>query len=144
MPTDPLDRLRRLCLALPQAVEVEAWETSTFRCGRIFAMYAQPSDQRHSGGRPGVWLKTAPGNQALMVQADPDRFYVPPYVGKAGWIGVRLDRRPPWKEIALLVEESWRLVAPKTLVRAQASTPVQGRMKAQATSRVKPRRAPRP
>ena len=120
MPPSPLERLRRICLALPQAVEVPAWETSTFRCGTIFAMYAQPSDQKHSGGRPGVWLKAAPGNQELMLKADPDRFYFPPYVGPGGWIGVRLDRDPPWGEIALLVEESWRLIAPKKLVKARA------------------------
>ena len=121
MPPSPLERLRRICLALPQAVEVPAWETSTFRCGKIFAMYAQPSDQKHSGGRPGVWLKAAPGNQELMLKADPDRFYFPPYVGPGGWIGVRLDRDPPWGEIALLVEESWRLIAPKKLVKARGS-----------------------
>lgn len=119
MTGSPLDRLRAICLALPKAVEVEAWGTSTFRCGKIFAMYSHADDVVHSGGRPGVWLKAAPGNQALMVRDRPDRFFVPPYVGKAGWIGVRLDRRPPWGEIALLVEESWRLIAPKTLLADQ-------------------------
>ena len=119
----PLDRLRAICLALPKAVEVEAWGTSTFRCGKIFAMYSHADDVVHSGGRPGVWLKAGPGNQALMVRDRPDRFFVPPYVGKAGWIGVRLDRRPPWGEIALLVEESWRLIAPKKLLAVQAASP---------------------
>lgn len=120
MAPSPLVRLRRICLALPQAVEVPAWGTSTFRCGKIFAMYAQPSDEKHSGGRPGVWLKAAPGNQELMIRADPERFYYPPYVGPGGWIGVRLDTDPPWDEIALLVEESWRLIAPKKLVKGPA------------------------
>lgn len=121
MPPSPLARLRRICLALPQAVEVEAWGTSTFRCGRIFAMYSRADDTIHSGGRPGVWLKAAPGNQALMVRDDPDRFFVPPYVGPSGWIGVRLDRDPPWNEIALLVEESWRLIAPKKLMKERVA-----------------------
>ncbi len=153
MPPSPLARLRRICLALPQAVEVPAWETSTFRCGKIFAMYAQPSDQKHSGGRPGVWLKAAPGNQELMLRADPDRFYFPPYVGPGGWIGVRLDRDPPWDEIALLVEESWRLIAPKKLVKARegglapSSTPVKKRPRTSTRTSVrtaarKPARSP--
>lgn len=120
MPADPLVRLRAICLALPGATEVPAWETATFRVGKIFAMYAQPSDQLHSRGRPGVWLKAAPGNLELMVRDRPDRFYVPPYVGTSGWIGVYLDKRPAWTEVAELVEESWRLVAPKKLVAARA------------------------
>jgi predicted DNA-binding protein (MmcQ/YjbR family) len=117
MANDPLERLRRICLALPEATEVAAWDTSTFRVGKIFAMYAQPSDAKHSGGRPGVWLKAAPGVQALMLRDRPERFYFPPYVGKTGWVGVWLDKRPPWGEIARLVEDSWRLVAPKRLLR---------------------------
>lgn len=110
-----LARLREICLALPGATEVVAWETSTFRVGKIFAMYAQPSDSKHSGGRPGVWLKVAPGVQQLMLADRPERFYFPPYVGKGGWIGVWLDRRVSWKEVGLLVKESWSLVAPATL-----------------------------
>lgn len=117
MPPSPLPRLRRICLALPQATEVEAWGAPTFRCGKIFAMYAHPSDH-HGQGRHGVWLKAAPGNQELMVKDRPTRFFVPPYVGPSGWIGVWLDKNPPWKEIELLVEESWRLVAPKKVVKA--------------------------
>ena len=115
MAASPLPRLRKICLALPSAVEVAAWGAPTFRCGRIFAMYAHASDH-HGGGRHGVWLKAAPGNQELMIRARPERFFVPPYVGCTGWVGVWLDRNPPWKEIALLVEESWRLIAPKKLL----------------------------
>ena len=118
MPPTPLAQLRKICLALPGATEVEAWGTSTFRCGKIFAMYSDAKDH-HGGGRSGVWLKVAPGNQELMVRDRPDRFFVPPYVGPAGWIGVRLDRRVSWKEVALLVEESWRLIAPKKLLKAR-------------------------
>lgn len=104
-------------MALPSATEVEAWGAPTFRCGKIFAMYASPNDH-HGGGRPGVWLKAAPGNQRLMVRDRPERFFVPPYVGPSGWIGVWLDNRPSWKEVELLVHESWQLVAPKKLLKA--------------------------
>src|SRR5687768_2486853 len=80
MPRDPLPRLRKLCLALPEAREVEAWGEPTFRVKTIFAMYAGAGNH-HGAGRASVWLKSAPANQALMVRAAPDRFFVPPYVG---------------------------------------------------------------
>ena len=119
MAADPLSRLRQICLARPGATEVEAWGAPTFRVGKIFAMYSSPTDHQHSGGRPGVWLKAAPGNQQLMVRDNPDRYFVPPYVGPSGWIGVRLDKRPPWKEVERLVRESWRLVVPRKLLREE-------------------------
>lgn len=120
MPPSPLQRLRTICLALPNATEVEAWGEPTFRCGKIFAMYASASNH-HGGGRDAVWLKAAPGNQALMVRDRPERFFVPPYVGPSGWIGVWLDKRPSWTEVAELVEESWRLIAPKKVLNAYAA-----------------------
>ena len=116
MPTDPLRRLRKLCLALPEAHEVEAWGSATFRVKTIFAMYAGPGNH-YQDGRAGVWLKAGPGNQALMRQAAPDRFFVPPYVGPSGWIGVYLDSpRTDWEELAELLRDAWRLSAPKKLV----------------------------
>jgi hypothetical protein len=119
MAVDPLPRLRVICLALPGAHEVEAWGAPTFRVkNKLFAMYSAAADVQHSGGRPGVWLKAAPGNQQLMVRDRPDRFFVPPYVGPSGWIGVRLDKRPSWNEVTELVEESWRLIAPAKLVKS--------------------------
>lgn len=111
----PLPRLRKLCLALPEAHEVEAWAEPTFRVGnKLFAMYADAGN--HNGnGRGAVWCKAAPGNQALMVQTAPERFFVPPYVGPSGWVGVRLDRRVNWRELAGLLRDAYRLVAPKRL-----------------------------
>ncbi|HEX7919011.1 MAG TPA: MmcQ/YjbR family DNA-binding protein [Gemmatimonadales bacterium] len=118
MPPSPLSRLRKLCLALPESYEKEAWGTPTFRVtkGKIFAMYAGAST--HAGdGRHGVWLNAASGNQELMLRAAPTRFFYPPYVGKGGWIGVFLDARTDWKGLAGLIEDSWRLSAPKTLIK---------------------------
>ena len=116
MPPSPLTRLRKLCLALPEAHEVEAWGEPTFRVrNKLFAMYAG-ADNHHGGGRPGVWCKAAPGNQALMVRAAPARFFVPPYVGPSGWIGIHLDRSPDWDEVRELLTDSYRLIAPKRLV----------------------------
>ena len=115
MPPTPLARLRKVCLALPEAHEVEAWGEPTFRVrNKLFAMYAA-SNNHHGGGRPAVWCQAAPGNQALMVRAEPDRFFVPPYVGPSGWVGVWLDRRPDWSEVRELMRDSYRLVAPKRL-----------------------------
>lgn len=109
-----VERLRQICLVLPEASEKEAWGDPTWRVrDRIFAM----QKGNFEGGRPSVWLKAAEGAQAALVGSDPDRFFVPPYVGHKGWVGVHLDgRRVDWDELADLVEESYRLVAPKRLV----------------------------
>ena len=114
----PLARLRKLCLALPEAHEVEAWGEPTFRVrNKLFAMYADAGNH-HGAGRPAVWCKAGPGNQQLMVAAAPARFFVPPYVGPSGWIGVFLDAGVDWVELRDLLEDSYRLVAPKRLAAA--------------------------
>jgi predicted DNA-binding protein (MmcQ/YjbR family) len=115
MPPNPLVRVRKLCLALPEAHEVEAWGEPTFRVkNKLFAMYAHASNH-HGAGRHAVWCKAAPGNQALMVKAAADRFFVPPYVGPSGWIGIHLDGKVDWEEVGALLRDSYRLIAPKKL-----------------------------
>ena len=113
---DRLDRLRRICLALPEAVENVAWGDPTWRVrDKIFAM----QKGNHAGGRPSVWLKAPAGAQAMLVEAAPERLFVPPYVGAKGWVGVWLDgRRVDWEELAGLVETSYRLIAPAKVVAA--------------------------
>ncbi len=116
MSTSPLARLRRLCLALPEAHEVEAWGEPTFRVrNKMFAMYAS-ADSHHGDGRVAVWCKALPSNQSLMVRTVPRRFFVPPYVGPSGWVGVWLDHQPDWQELTGLLLDAYRLVAPKRLV----------------------------
>jgi hypothetical protein len=111
----PLARLRRLCLALPEAHEVEAWGEPTFRVrNKLFAMYAAATNH-HGAGRPAVWFKAGPGNQELMIKAAPDRFFVPPYVGPSGWVGAWLDGSVDWGELEVLLGDAYRLVAPKRL-----------------------------
>ena len=123
MTTDPLPRLRRLCLEFPEAHEVEAWGEPTFRVrNKLFAMYASAGNH-HGNGRPAVWCKAAPGNQALMVKAAPGRFYVPPYVGPSGWVGIWLDREVGWRELAELLRDAYRLTAPKRLSASLDSSP---------------------
>jgi hypothetical protein len=115
MPPKPLTRLRRLCLSLPESHEVEAWGEPTFRVrNKLFAMYAS-ANTHHGNGRPAVWCKAGPGNQALMIRAEPDRFFVPPYVGPSGWVGIWLDGAVDWAELADLLRDSYLLVAPKRL-----------------------------
>jgi len=116
MPPSPLPRLRKLCLALPEAHEVEAWGEPTFRVkNKIFAMYAS-ANNHHGGGRHAVWCKAAAVNQRLMIEAEPDRFFAPPYVGPSGWIGVWLDGKVDWNELADLLRDSYRMIAPKKLL----------------------------
>ena len=114
----PLTKLRTLCLALPEAHEVEAWGAPTFRVrNKLFAMFAAAGNH-HGDGRSGVWCKAAPGNQELMVRLAPTKFFVPPYVGPSGWVGIYLDGDVDWPEVAELLEDSYRLIAPKKLVKA--------------------------
>lgn len=116
MPAAPLGRLRKICLALAEAHEVEAWGEPTFRVrNKLFAMYAA-ANNHHGGGRPAVWIKAPPGNQDLMVRTAPDRFFVPPYVGPSGWVGVWLDRGVDWDELTELLRDSYRMTAPRRLL----------------------------
>ena len=116
MPPRPITRLRKLCLALPEAHEVKAWGEPTFRVrGKMFAMYADAANH-HGGGRPSVWLKSTRSDQARMVRADSERFFVPPYVGPSGWVGVWLDQGVDWDDVGEFLTDAYRLVAPKRLL----------------------------
>ncbi len=111
MPKRPTDRLRAICLALPQTVETKSWGNPTFRINnKIFAMEKDLDD-----GCIALLCKAPPGAQAVLVGADPERFFVPAYVGPKGWVGMRLDRKPDWNEVTALVRRSYRLIAPKRL-----------------------------
>ncbi len=104
-------QLRAICLALPEATEKEAWGDPTFRVrDKIFAM------EKRGDGRVSVWLKAPEGFQEIIVAADPESYFVPPYVGHKGWIGVRLDKRTDWDGVGKMIARSYRLVAPKRLV----------------------------
>ena len=105
-----LDRLRAICLRLPEAVEKETWQAPTFRVrDKIFAM-VHPRD-----GAPSCWCKAPSGAQAILITAAPDRFFRPPYVGHKGWIGICLTPEPDWDEVAYLIARSYRMTAPKRL-----------------------------
>lgn len=105
-----LARLREICLALPEAEEQGGVGNPTFKVrDKIFSM-------RHPvGGRWSMWCKSTLAFRDTIMQSDPDRFFVPPYVGQHGWIGVWLYVEQDWDFIAHLVEESYRKTAPKRL-----------------------------
>lgn len=113
--TDTLERIRARCLALPETTERLSHGAPTFfiRDKKTFVMYM---DDHHGDGRLAIWCAAPPGVQAALVAEEPDRFFVPPYVGGRGWLGVRLDRDVDWDELAGIVEDAYRAVAPKTLV----------------------------
>ena len=115
MADDILERVRRRCLALPEATERLSHGAPTFfvRDKKTFVMFL---DDHHGDGRLALWCAAPLGVQAAVVEEDPVRFFVSPYVGHRGWIGVRLDIDVDWDEIAGIVEDAYRAVAPKRLV----------------------------
>jgi hypothetical protein len=120
MPGDPrvLIRLRKLCLALPESYEKLSHGEPTFGVDkRMFAMFANAGNH-HGRGRHAVWVKGAPGRQARAVRTDPARFFIPPYVGPSGWIGVDLDADTRWSELADILRHAWRLAAPPRMHKA--------------------------
>ena len=112
-----LERIRALCLALPETSERLSHGQPTFfvRGKRAFLMVLT---NHHGDGRFAIWCAAAPGTQQLLVDADPERFFRPPYVGHRGWLGVRLDRGRDWNELAGIVEDAYAEIAPAKLVEA--------------------------
>ena len=104
-----VERVRRICLALPEAWEKLSHGEPTFFVGkRVFAMC---SINHHNDGHIAVTIPAAIGVQAALIEANPKKFYRPPYVGPAGWIGIELPRVKD-KELALHIREAWLLIAP--------------------------------
>ena len=116
VPRNPLPRLRKLALSLPEAHEVEAWGEPTFRVkNKLFAMYAS-SGNHHGAGRPAVWCKAKAVNQHLMISSAPHKFFSPPYVGPSGWVGVWLDKDVEWDEVLDILRDGYRMTAPRKLL----------------------------
>jgi len=129
----PVDRLRAICLALPEATEKIAWGEPTWRVrGKLFA---QLDDHHHGAEHLAVWLAAPLGEQEAMVFTDPERFFRPPYVGPRGWVGVRIDRRPSWTQVATLVERAYGMVAPPRLLESLGSIRPPRRRKPSRTRR---------
>jgi hypothetical protein len=115
-----LERIREICLALPETSERPSHGAPTFfvRGKRAFLMVLT---NHHGDGRFAVWCAAAEGVQGMLVEADPERFFVPPYVGHRGWLGFRLDRGLDWDELAGIAEDAYAEVAPRKLVETARS-----------------------
>src|SRR6184192_1524646 len=112
-----LAKLREIALALPETSERLSHGAPTFfvRDKKAFVMVL---NDFHGDGRFAIWCAAPEGMQKMLVDADPKRFFVPPYVGHRGWLGVRLDRGLDWNELAGIAEDAYAEVAPPSLVEA--------------------------
>jgi hypothetical protein len=108
----PLERLRELCLALPEVTEKVSHGEPTWFVRRTFVMFAD----HHHDDRLAFWCAAPAGAQEELVAADPQRFFRPPYVGGRGWLGVYLDVDVDWAEVGEIVTDAYREVAPRKLV----------------------------
>jgi len=114
---DSLERLRVICLALPEVTERLSHGTPTwFVRGKSVFVTFWP-DGHHDNDFPHLCCAAPPGEQAELIAVDPERFFRPPYVGGRGWVGIRLDVRPDWAEIADMCVDAYRVIAPAKLVR---------------------------
>lgn len=104
-----------MCVDLPEVTERLSHGTPTWfiRDKKTFVMFAH---DHHGDGKMGFWCAAAPGAQEALIGSDPDVYYRPAYVGYRGWVGMRLDGRVDWDEVAGIVEDAYRCVAPKKLV----------------------------
>jgi hypothetical protein len=118
MVADPVQRLRAVCLALPETTErASHGEPAFFVRGK--KQFVMVDNHHHGAAHLGFWCAAPPGAQEALIGADPGRFFRPPYVGHRGWIGVRLVAArlaaPDWAEVDEVIRDAYRVVAPKTL-----------------------------
>jgi predicted DNA-binding protein (MmcQ/YjbR family) len=107
------DAVREICLSFPEAEEAPSHGSPNFKVhGKSFAMYTV---NHHGDGRVSLWLSSPPGAQDIHVRGEPKHFFVPPYVGPKGWLGVHLNKGLSWNRIALLVREAYEKVGPPRL-----------------------------
>ena len=112
-----LAKVRAACLALPLTSERASHGAPAFfiRAKHTFVMFA---DNHHQDGRLAIWCAAPPGAQAMLVESEPEHYFVPPYVGPSGWVGVRLDQKATWREIGALIESAYLARAPAKVVAA--------------------------
>jgi hypothetical protein len=110
---DPVERVRRLCLALPGTSERLSHGEPTFFVGkRVFVMMA---NNHHQDGRIAVWLPVPPGFQEGMIEQNPTAFFRPPYVGGRGWVGIELSQISD-ADLKMQIQIAWELIAPARLI----------------------------
>ena len=115
MNEDQVERVRRICMALPETSErLSHGEPTFFVHKKVFVMFA---NNHHNDGHIAVWLPVPPGFQADLLEESPQVFFMPPYVGHRGWIGIDLDQVSD-ADVKMHIHIAWELIAPKR-VRAQ-------------------------
>ena len=108
-----LERVRRICLALPETTErLSHGEPTFFVNNKVFVMFA---NNHHNDGRIAIWLPVPSGFQTALIETAPATHFMPPYVGTRGWIGIELDRIDD-KDLTFHVQTAWELIAPKRLL----------------------------
>ena len=120
MNTDQIERVRQLCLSLPETTEqISHGEPTFFVRKKVFAMFA---NNHHNDGRIAVYCPVPLGYQSVLLEAAPEKFFHPPYVGVRGWIGIHLGQIED-EELMTHLREAWRLIAPKKLAAELAQEP---------------------
>lgn len=113
MGKNQLERVRRMCLALPETTEkFSHGEPTFFVKNKVFVMFAE---DHHNDGRIAVWLPVPSGLQAALIESDPKAYFKPPYVGVRGWVGIELDRIRD-NDLIFHIQTAWELIAPKRLL----------------------------
>jgi hypothetical protein len=113
----PLARVQTMCLSLPETTERLSHGAPSFFI-RDKIGFVNYMDNHHNDGRLALWCACPPGMRDGLLKAEPEQYFVPPYVGFRGWIGVRLDRRPDWDDVERVIRDAYLTVAPKKLVSA--------------------------
>ncbi len=119
---DLLANVRKICMSFPEVTERLSHGSPTGSCGTSRPSSSLMEDGHHYNHFPHLWCAAPPGVQGELVEAEPDRFFKPPYVGGRGWLGVRLDVDIDWDEMAQILEDAYRVIAPKKLI-AELDTP---------------------
>ncbi|MDX2043913.1 MAG: MmcQ/YjbR family DNA-binding protein [Acidobacteriota bacterium] len=122
MAKDHLERVRKFCLALPEVEEKLSHDAPTFFVKKkVFVMFA---DNHHNDGRIAIWCAASAEIQQALIEAEPDKFFRPPYVGVRGWIGINLDQVDD-TELASHIRQAWLMIAPVKL-HAALNAPARG------------------
>jgi hypothetical protein len=116
-----LARITKICLALPEATREVMGSHAGFRVRKkVFAYFL---NDHHGDGIVSVCARVLPGDNTALIAAQPERFYLPAYIGPRGWVALRLDRGAvDWKEVAEFVKTSYQLAAPKRAVLKRVAT----------------------
>jgi hypothetical protein len=117
----PLARVRTICLSLPETSERLSHGAPSFFI-REKTCFVNYMDHHHDDGRLALWCACPAGMRDGLIRARPDHYFVPPYVGVHGWIGVRLDRELAWDDVERVIRDAWVTVAPKKLVAAWSAS----------------------